>query len=876
MRALFKYIVFFVLAFNCALANAQNVAFEPFEDEPEISVQNFTAALNLPHPAQMGDILSQSDTAGLGALLTLGRYFDARYPDASIYSDFSRDVGFIFPKASQEEIASYTKKIRYVVVLYRLGMQKYNEAKEKILAPPDPPLIVADDEYAIVGDRAYLPTKEGEVAIISDFKKVVGYSYNPREIEAMEKRAQRLYEAGRKKTDFERFKTMLDKIEFSRLTSYGITIPSPFVGNAGIGAWIEQNGFKARLISEKARIGQQKTFLAAFHVDVPSHRLMLATNLGDTLKKPKLELTNAQNVAAYEMFYPLPVQPAGSQMMGVYRGNFAFPIKITLQEAQKPVFFEANLHFFNCDFNFDCKKEVLHGTLAIEQADDGEDVSSSMSNFIRQSYFNLPDETNKYLALKKVDYQTDESLTNVSKLNLTFDYKAKIRNFALFLENDLNTTFSNPKIVIDGKRIYVQITPIENDEGLFEYPLTVSARINNYATIRQTVDIKNFQAQTEKNSALRLFWIAFLAALLFYVTPFGAALALKPFYLNGPFDKRFIISKICALAASVFVCAYFAYQNKDILYFLLEPHTFYVAFVMLCLWLFFDGIRFFASKAPEYPVFSGLFEAFSIILLWPLSNAPYMYQFFENINELQAMGIYLSAAFFCLGLFVPELLHLCLFKRQIPDKLKELLLLISKMMTGIALLCCVLWILLPLNASGIVKTVLLLMLSWLVLKICLNFWKALLQTNLPGTQIKNAEKVVFLLIMLSIFVFAKALARKNVATAFVDEAQISQKISEGKSVLVGLYTPSCIVCKYNKLAALSSQNLKNLNKRFKFEYMPFEIGAFSPKIKAYFEKYNRFGDPLYVLYTPLIPGGVVLDSLMSPSFLAEQIETFNP
>ncbi|MBO4285664.1 MAG: hypothetical protein J5895_05500 [Alphaproteobacteria bacterium] len=876
MCALFKYIVFFVLAFNTGFVNAQNVALEPFEDEFEINVPSFTAALNLPHPAQLGNILSQSDTAGLGALLTLGRYFDARYPGNSIYADFSQDVGFIFPEASNEEIASYTKKIRYAVVLYRLGMQKYQEAKEKFLAPPDPPLIVADDEYAIVGDRAYLPTKEGEVAIISDFKKVVGYSYNPREIEAMEKRAQRLYEAGRKKTDFERFKTMLDKIEFSKLTSYGVTVASPFVGNAGIGAWFEKNGFKTRLISEKARIGEQKTFLTAFHVDVPSHRLMLATNLSDTLKKPQIELINAQNVASYEIFYPMPVQPAASQMTGVYRGNFAFPVKITLQEAQKPVFFEANLHFFDCDFNFDCKKEVLHGTLEIEQAEDGEDVSSSMSNFIKQSYFNLPDETNKYLALKKVSYQTDESLQKVSAINLTFAYHTKIKNFALFLENEPNTVFVNPKIVIDGKQIYVQITPVENDENLLDYPLTVSARINNYATIRQTIDIKTFQQQTGKSNALRLLWVAFLAGLLFYATPFGAALALKPFYSNEPSDKRFLISKICAVTASVFACAYLACQNKDILYFSLAPHTFYVAFVMLCLWLRFDAIRFFALKAPEYPVFSGLLNAFFTMLFLPLSNAPYMSQFLENISVIQKTDVYLSAAFLCLGLFMPELLRLCFFKRQIPDKLKELLLLISKTMTAIALLCCVLWLLLPLKALSIVKTLFLLGLSWLVLKVCLNFWKALLQTRLPSTQIKNAEKVVFLLIVLSVFIFAKALTRKSIAASFFTENQISSRLKHGKSVLVGLYTPSCLVCKYNELTTLNSQNLKNLNKRFKFEYMPFEIEAFSPKIKAYFEKYNKLSQPLYVLYTPLISDGIVLEGLMSPSSLAGQIESFNP
>ena len=305
MKAFFKYIVCFVLAFNIFENACAEVVFS-FDDEDEKQIERipFINAGSLPHPVQLRQILDKEDNSATGRLLILGRYFDAKYPGDVLNRDITSEVALIFPEYDKAEVYDMARKIQMSISAYRLGKQKVDEIKQKLVTPEDPPLIVADDEYAIPGDREYLSLDENQYAVISDFKKVVGYSNNPREIKAMEEKLRRDAEKTRQKTDFEKFQQMWDKIEFLKIPSYGVTLPNPFVGNAGIGKWYKtDDGYRVRLISELARTGGSDEVLAAFHVDVPNHRLMFGVNSGD-LKKPKIVLKNTQNIADYEVFYP--------------------------------------------------------------------------------------------------------------------------------------------------------------------------------------------------------------------------------------------------------------------------------------------------------------------------------------------------------------------------------------------------------------------------------------------------------------------------------------------------------------------------------------------------------------------------------------------
>ncbi|MBO7097470.1 MAG: hypothetical protein J6W11_02385, partial [Alphaproteobacteria bacterium] len=155
MFSLLKYIVFFFLFFNIGCLSASEVVFEPDEeDETEnIYVPNFIETGNLPHPSQMREIIDRTDNSPIGRLLILGQYFEARYPDNVLDIDFSQDVALIFPEMTEKEIETTTSYIVKAIHLYRLSKEKIQEFKQKKLAPKDPPLILPDNEYAIVGDR---------------------------------------------------------------------------------------------------------------------------------------------------------------------------------------------------------------------------------------------------------------------------------------------------------------------------------------------------------------------------------------------------------------------------------------------------------------------------------------------------------------------------------------------------------------------------------------------------------------------------------------------------------------------------------------------------------------------------------------------------
>ena len=193
MLSFFKYIVFFIFCFNIAATNAAEVIMD-FDDETPVDFEALGRA-DLPDAAQMQSILYNDDTNELGRVILLGKYFDAKYPDDKINADFSRDVAVIFPELSQQEVYDRTNYIRHAVNLYRWGVKKYTDIKEKLTAPEEPPLIADDDDYDNPEKYTYIKTEPDKTAVIYDFKKVLSYGNNPRDLKAMEAKRQRAAES---------------------------------------------------------------------------------------------------------------------------------------------------------------------------------------------------------------------------------------------------------------------------------------------------------------------------------------------------------------------------------------------------------------------------------------------------------------------------------------------------------------------------------------------------------------------------------------------------------------------------------------------------------------------------------------------------------
>ena len=87
-------------------------------------------------------------------------------------------------------------------------------------------------------------------------------------------------------------------------------MPNPFVGNAGVAPWVENNGFKARIISELAQINNAPTIIAGMHIITPNHRFILANDLSEELQKlrdrtPVTDFSEIKEVIESELGFPL-------------------------------------------------------------------------------------------------------------------------------------------------------------------------------------------------------------------------------------------------------------------------------------------------------------------------------------------------------------------------------------------------------------------------------------------------------------------------------------------------------------------------------------------------------------------------------------------
>ena len=736
-----------------------------------------------------------------------------------------------------------------------------------------------DAEYAVLGDQEYIETKDDEVAIISDFKKVVGYSGNPREIEAMALFVEKQRSQNKAQTDYEHFRSMLRQLEWKDLASLGVTKLSPFVGKAGIGAFEEKEDFKARLISDTARVGENGTFFAGLHVNVPGHLFMLATKLNDELQGPKIELTDLINVDSYEVFYPMPLPIVAHELIGVYRGDFAFPIKINVKEKNKPVSFKAKIAFQSCDTSFDCNLIEMAPALWIDAKEAGKPIWSSMSNFIHQSFYNLPKDAHKDLVLENVSFAKDDK-GHVANISFDFAYHAKVRNFAFFLENEDGALFSFPEVIVGKDHIYVQTSVLEKTESLLEKPLVLNVRLNDFVAVRLKIDLEKYVQKTSTHSFFYLFVLAVGCGILFCLTPFAFGPSCMGFLVKN--NVRHLIEYMASKA--LFICAagacflWQAVKDERFLYMFFTADAFKTVFLLFALFafLFYINARLFEKFSS--PIAAGAFVGGVIALCLSAVGFGFMQTFLSAFDkgDLITKTVLLYGG--VLGLLIPDFCALYFRKRRFSLKVFELMLLVCQTMTYIAVAALMLHLFLPLTLKSFAVSAILLMVGLFVMKCIFVFWRALWKTDLPTSYILWTARVVCLIILWVGYGFSNMIVHNATIQqgkiSSIDVEDVVKRAQNGENLIVGMTYPSCLICRYNDATSFNKALLKELKDEYKLSYLVQSETLPSQETIEFLKKYKRFSRPLYVLYTPLAPKGVILPDWVRPSDLEDIFDTF--
>lgn len=877
MKNLIKYIVVLFLAFNISSDVFAQVSFEPTEDDskPDTTIRQ---AVNSPHPTQVRKQIDMIDSY-ITQVMYIGEYFNLRYPGDNINADFDEDIALMFPELTPEQVRNRTLFVRKGVQLYRWGLKKYAEIKEKLMVPPEPPLIVSDDEYAEIDRSPYIQADEGQFAIIYDFKKVVTYSPNPRDIDATRAKKQKEADAKKNKTNFDKFKSMIDKIEFSKIPYYGYELPNPLVGNAGISSWQKVGDFNARLVTELAEYEKASEFLGGVNIVIPNHRFILALNLSPELQKPKIELLSSENVESLELFYPVPDKILSESMMAGYSDEILFPFKIKTQMPNQPIYFKVKFSFESCDIRLDCQKIEFIDDLEIETGE--YDNYNSFQNFVQQNYYHLPEmkKNNSVVDNVTVDLADDEK--SVENIHITFKYSGVIRNPKIFLEDEQATLFATPVISVDHEKVYASIRPLTNHDKLLNQKLKLTMQFNWADKLRQdvfltekTVVKNNFYAEI-KNILIN----AFLAGLLLFLMPIGFLIFTVAHHQHqAQTSVATYKNVIIGIFSGVFlatIAALFCQAHQIFLFWGMQYlSTAYMAAVFVIILAVKNMMISPQTFSCTFTSRKGILLGLALVFAAPLSFAPFLGKAF--IFAYQASPWYLGgfAAVFATALSIPYLVAGAI-SFKIPEKLKQTGDLWAIFLTVVQLVVMFLLILSLFSWGQILKILLIIFILYLLIRFLFFFESALQRTDLPHSQKSGTEKVL-LVMLLGVTLIATNFMPHFIAPksseSSIPYALMKEKIEKGQTFIVKVKTDWCLPCYFMNFITFNKYNLSVWKKHYKVDIIEVDATAMDQNLADYFYRFHRVAPPLYVLYNYQVKDGLVLPSLVTESYVTDALQ----
>ncbi len=852
MLAIFKYLVFSFLFFNISAVYAENIILD-LEELPVEKTDSyaFDSLQNIPQPAYLRDFLKNKDLPVTDKLLTIAQYFHIRYPDQLIDTDFSDAVSELFPELSLQEVYDREVLIRRIVKLYRFGREKIEQIKETILAPEEPPLMIEEKDLENA-DLPYFDAGDGRFAVRYDFKKVVPYSHQERDIKAISALRQRQANQKKQKTNFEKFKSMVEKIEFSKIPFYGVSEPNPFVGNAGVGSWVEDDGFRLRLISQFAEYASEDNLLVAVHFQVPPTQFVEALQ-----HKPQIQIKTHETPIEAQVFYPMPSALVDEEMVGGYGGDFAIPVMLKGIQNYSDLNLQANVTFDACSFEKVCQTHSVPLELQLHHGLDT--VSSGMENFIKQSYYNVPQEKNNHLYLEQAYPLFDESGQNIEALRFVFGYKGTYHPLTFFITDRLGTRFSSPQVTMFENKIYLTVQPLNHQDKILEGTFEISAQLNPFTKIRFQTKLQAAPESQAEFGMYRLALVSFLAGFLFHLSLAGLCLWAVSNYIQNRrlFLKGFLLSVFVCIFGATFVLWKFGFY-----YGIQYQSAGYLMFMLLISSALFMLLKS-GTLFPQHEFLKGILQGIVTTLYFPISYTPFLPQalsvfYFENLTNvfISAFSVCSGLGAFCF-LMLPQISNL---------KLRQIVFILARVLAIFLMGYFVLLIVLQFDFVVIVKCLALFLIALCIGFYIFRFLLALNQTELQNTQKTKSFYIVsafYLLIIFALAFYAHRFLPQTTQAPVINQALIIEQIQNGQNVLLALDAPWCFECQYNRLSVFSSKELDRLKTQFPLVYMPVSVSVINQQMMEYLNTYKHSSLPLYVFYNYRFQDGLVLPDILN-------------
>lgn len=806
-------------------------------------------------------------TKDLDDALEVFTYFNENYKDQKIEEDLGEDLEKFLPNASPQKLYETETRIRNSIKLYRFANHIIDNIKAKILTPAPPPLVVEDDEYETGYNQPYI--ESDQLVVIEDFKKVISYSHDPKEIKAYLNRP-KAHQKQNKKSEFQKFIDMFSGFELKKLPFYDIIYENPITGTKGGGKWVEQDGVSARLLSFNSTVNLENNIKGVINFKLPDATAVLGQQMGD-FERIKIDFSKSKNLKNVSIFYPLPVRNtnlSGEQIVG-YSGVFALPFVFEVSDITQPVELEAKIEISLCGV-VECKKMSLSPQLVLAP---GEGYSSTYANYVTQAFNNLPKMDSDDIKLRKAVVLNSHRQDEPQTLLLEFDISGASKKFDVFVSAQSHALFDKPIINIDGKKVIAKLALKEKDQDIRGKEISILAGLD-YGQSLQAIVIPAEDPVFEglsKKLTLSMMIMAFWAGLLCNLMPSVFPLFLSVGYiLKKQFFKVIVgIVTACLIAASVIIgLSAFGYNFVYGLQLTSPWVVTILLFLVIMELLYLSKILAFIPR----PFVMGLLSVASV-LIYSFSALSNTIGFALMLGTIETVILLILVA---LGLSVPWLIIGLIPKIQYQNAN------LVKFCKG-ALCLSVFWLLYVIEIQSSWGAVGRIVLYFAVIVLLILFYKVLAEEvdkQSYSKKLKQQAKqkysrifalVIGLLLLVGIGDLHFSFRRQSIE---VSELKLSVELVQdylkrNYGVLVAIEAKWCTLCHYNDVLLREDMTLGALLKQRQVKILYYNWDENSQDVIRFMDQFERRSVPSYILFTPLYPGGVILPEL----FIQREMET---
>ncbi len=837
----------------------------------------------------------------------IGKYFHEKYPGIEFFEkDLTEDLRSFLPNATQEELNSWASKLRAGVQIYRIGNNLYQKYVSEKLAPKVYRVVKSDKDYNHPDEVEYIQAQDGHFVKVYNFKKFLTYSNNLEERRAIEKYKKQMDPNG---NFLDKIDNTLKKIEWNKLIYYGSDYhENPLYSKSGVGEFQTGIYSDARLLSSTSTIDNQSELKIGVHIINKNNTFTLANNLDYNLTKPQITLSDSQNIASYEVYYPIPINTASQTFAHKYFDNYVLPVKIKIKDPTQPVIVNAKVELTSCDSLFNCIPETFN--LMMEIATETPDLfNNGYNNFINNAFSALPKNQAQHHELKK--FVIDHNDYGQS-LRLEFESTKTIKSFKIFIEDkDAFVRFSTPLISIQDNKIYAFIRPMNEYKNIkldnSEFSITTNLNAEDaYRTTRIAKAASPMDSNAPKLN-MGLILVAVLGGLILNLMPcVFPVLSLKIIGLSNLGNKKrqnmkktllvTVAGIFCGFTILLIILLFTKYLGYSLGWGMqFQNMKFLVAmtFVLATITCIFPQLN--TTKLQNIGSRTGTRFNFLlgnlIVLLSTPCTGPYLATAVGFALSSNYVDIVIIIYGIALGLSLPYILAYLLKNPQnlLPprgewiEKLQKI--------TRIMLLLTIVWFFALIwgQTDWLCITILLAILMFFIFMF--NMYKRFIDTtdevfeeSITLHTLQKMRKnstiiisIIFVLcLIISIFVAEKSY-NKNLnhnmenRLTFIDHKLINDKLMQGRSVLLEIGADWCMTCHFNSINVLNSLNIKSWKKNYDLDYIRVDWTNYNREILDFMSQYGRKGLPFYILYTPLLREGIVLPEIFSSEDILNMI-----